>query len=94
MGMETLPELTNSPKKSDFKYQISSDYVSRVDSGFFESNFRFFGFGRVLLIPKHKAIIMKEKNNLYLERYNDKSDPVLLISMGQKGTSLSHSCST
>ena len=41
--------------------------MGRVDSGFFESDFGFFGFGRDFYIPKHKAVIMKEKNNLYLE---------------------------
>ena len=75
MGMETLLEPSDPPKKSDFGYQVSSGYVGRVD-------LRFFGFGRVFLTAKHEAIIMKENSNLYLERYNDTSDLVLLSSRG------------
>ena len=78
-GMETLPEVSNPPKKSDFENRVSLGYVGRVDLGFFGSDFHFCW---VLLIPKHKAIIMKENNNLYLEGYNGKSDPVLLSSRG------------
>ena len=82
MGMETQPKLSNSPKESDFVDRISLGYVGRVNSGIFESDFRFFRFGRDFLIPKHKTIIMKEKSNLYLEGYNGKSSPVLLSSRG------------
>ena len=82
MGMETQPKLSNPPKESDFVDWISLGYVGRVDSGFFESDFRFFLFGRDFPIPKHKAIIMKEKSNLYREGYNGKSSPFLLSSRG------------
>ena len=82
MGMETQPELSNPPKESDFVDQISLGYVGWVDSGFLG---RIFGFDRDFLIPKHKAIIMKEKSNLYLEGYNGKSGPVLLSSRGLRG---------
>ena len=81
-GMETLPELSNPPKKSDFENRVSLGYVGPVDSGFFGADFQ---FCRVLLIPKHKTIIMKENNNLYLEGYNGKSDFVLLSSKGRSG---------
>ena len=82
MDMETQPELSNSSKESYFVDRVSLVYVGRVDSGFFGSDFRFFRFGWDFLILKHKAIIVKEKNNMYLEGYNGKSNPVLLSSRG------------
>ena len=92
MGMETQPELSNPPKESDFVDRISLGYVDQVDSGFFgrifRSDFRFSGFDRDFLIPTHKAIIMKEKSNLYLEGYNGRSGPVLLSSRGLRGDRL------
>ena len=64
--------------------------MGRVDSGFFGSDFRFFGFGRVLLIPKHKAIIMKEKSNMYLEGIMVNQTLFYLAPGGRRG----HACST
>ena len=66
MGIETLPEPSNPLKKSGFGDRVSSGYVGWVDSGVFGSNFWLFGYGRVLLTPKHETIIVKEKSNLYL----------------------------
>ena len=93
MGMETLLEPSNLLKKSGFRDRVSSGYLGRVDSGGFGSDFWLFGFGRVLLTPKHEAIIVKEKSNFYLEGYNGTSDIVLLSSRGYEGTDLFHFCS-
>ena len=92
MGMETLPEPSTHPKSRISEIRLVR-YVDRLDSEFFVSNFWFLGFGRVLLTPKHEAIIVKEKSNLYLEGYNGTSDIVLLSSRGYEGTDLFHFCS-
>ena len=59
--METLPEPSKQPKKLNFVDQVSLGYVGLVELWFFESDFWFFGFDRVLLIPKHEAIIVKDE---------------------------------